>query len=186
MDEFWEASGKGSGKGDGGKSSQAQERGPSKQPRSQSLGSGRPESRQQPAPAPKGDAENKGRSAGGPSKGRGRGARPGQPPGGTAVTKSASLPPLPENKASGGRNPTQSSALASRARSEAPKRNQQASKAAAAIEVAASVGQERGFRRRDASKNTSPRPLCGAVCGVPLVRQIDLHGSPCRARFRLD
>eukprot|EP00434_Breviolum_minutum_P033602 symbB.v1.2.029735.t3/scaffold3286.1/size59763/3 len=158
MDEFWEASGKGSGKGDGGKSSQAQERGPSKQPRSQSLGSGRPESRQQPAPAPKGDAENKGRSAGGPSagpsKGRGRGARPGQPPGGTAVTKSASLPPLPENKASGGRNPTQSSALASRARSEAPKRNQQASKAAAAIEVAASVGQERGFRRRDASKNT--------------------------------
>lgn len=180
MDPYREASPpmKGSGKGDGGvgKASQVQvqqvqqvatqERGAAaKQPL---LSGKRPESRQL---APKADpSANEGRggrsaSVGSSSsgKGRGRGTRSGPTPGASgaaAVTKSASLPPLPENKASSGRTAAQLNAGApsNRARSEAPKRNQQANQqAAAAIEVATSVGQDRGFRRRHNSKTSTER-----------------------------
>lgn len=131
------------------------------------LSSKRPESRQL---APKADpSANEGRGgksaavSAGPGKGRGRGTRSGSGPAAAsgAVTKSASLPPLPENKASSGRTAAQlnAGAASNRARSEAPKRNQQANQqAAAAIEVATSVGQDRGFRRpRNSSKTSSER-----------------------------
>ncbi|CAJ1430707.1 unnamed protein product [Effrenium voratum] len=86
-----------------------------------------------PASRPNGDSEE----GVGRGKGRGRGR------GSNTVTKSASLPPLPESKVAGGRSSSNQTS-SSRSRSEAPKRGQQA---AAAAMSAAVGGQEGGFRR---------------------------------------
>ncbi|CAE7254403.1 armc9 [Symbiodinium sp. CCMP2592] len=82
----------------------------------------------------------------GASQGRGRGrGRQGAP---GSVAKSASLPPVPESKASPGGRVTAPSNQPSavRSRSEAPRRTAQA-QAAAAVEAATAVGEDRGFRR---------------------------------------
>ncbi|CAE7199419.1 armc9 [Symbiodinium natans] len=119
-----------------------QAQGPRRKPREQAVSQERPTSRSENSEAGPG-----GRGArSGPAQGRGRGRGSQGAPG--SVTKSASLPPVPESKATpGGRvAPSANRPSPIRSRSEAPRRSQQA-QAAAAIEAAAAIGEERGFRR---------------------------------------